>query len=135
MKTKNDIEEGLGLNPQFAKRGGLLPVVVQETLSGRILMLASVSEEALNKTFETGLATFWSTSRKQLWTKGETSGDYLKMDEILVDCDQDALVYKVTLAGEGVCHTYQDSGKHRKSCFYRSVNLQERNLNFLEGEK
>ena len=58
-------------------------------------------------------------------------GDYLKIDEILVDCDQDALVYKVTLAGSGVCHTFNKNGKHRLSCFYRKVNIQNKNLSFL----
>ena len=132
MNTANNIEEGTSLMPQFAKRGGLLPVAVQETATGRVLMLASVNEEALNKTFETGLATFWSTSRNQLWTKGETSGDYLKIDEILVDCDQDALVYKVTLAGSGVCHTFNQYVEHRRACFYRTVNMESKNLEFLE---
>lgn len=135
MEKIKEIEEGLRLLPQFAKRGGLLPVAVQETATGRILMLASVNEEALNKTFETGLATFWSTSRNQLWTKGETSGDYLKMDEMLIDCDQDALVYKVTMAGSGVCHTFNETGKHRLSCFYRNVDFQKQELTFLNGEK
>jgi phosphoribosyl-AMP cyclohydrolase len=128
----NNIEEGTRLMPEFAKRGGLLPVAVQETSTGRVLMLASVNEEALNKTFETGLATFWSKSRNQLWTKGETSGDYLKMDEILVDCDQDALVFKVTLAGSGVCHTFNQYGEHRRACFYRTVNMESKTLEFLE---
>ena len=132
MNTANNIEEGIRLMPQFAKRGGLLPVAVQETETGRILMLASVNQEALDKTFETGLATFWSTSRNQLWTKGETSGDYLKMDEILVDCDQDALVYKVTLAGSGVCHTFNKNVEHRRACFYRTVNMESKTLKFLE---
>lgn len=131
MNMQNNIEEGTGFMPQFTKRNGLLPVAVQETRTGRILMLASVNKEALNTSFETGFATFWSTSRNQLWTKGETSGDYLKIDEILVDCDQDALVYKVTLAGSGVCHTFNENGKHRLSCFYRKVNIQNKNLSFL----
>ena len=81
MKTINDIEEKTGLKPQFEKRGGMLPVVVQESKTGRILMLASVNEEALHIAIETGFATFWSTSRNQLWTKGETSGDYLKIND------------------------------------------------------
>ena len=132
MNTANNIEEGIRLMPQFAKRGGLLPVAVQETETGRILMLASVNQKALDKTFETGLATFWSTSRNQLWTKGETSGDYLKIDEILVDCDQDALVYKVTLAGSGVCHKFNKNGDHRRACFYRTVNMESKTLKFLE---
>jgi phosphoribosyl-AMP cyclohydrolase len=132
MDTIIDIEEGTLLMPQFAKRGGLLPVAVQETGTERVLMLASVNEEALHKTFETGLATFWSTSRNQLWTKGETSGDYLQIDEILVDCDQDALVYKVTMTGSGVCHTFNQYGEHRKACFYRTVNIETKNLEFIE---
>ena len=64
VKSKNILEEGLQLTPQFSKRGGILPVAVQETLTGQILMLASVNEEAFNQTIETKLATFWSTSRK-----------------------------------------------------------------------
>lgn len=135
MENTKDIEEGVRLLPQFTKRGGLLPVAVQESKSRRILMLASVNQEALNKTIESGLATFWSTSRNQLWTKGETSGDYLKMDEILIDCDQDALVFKVTLAGNGVCHTYNTTGSHRLSCFYRKLDMQSKELLFLEGDK
>ena len=127
-----ELEEGLKLNPQFAKRDGLLPVAVQETATGQLLMLASVNKEALAKTLKTRMATFWSTSRKELWTKGETSGDLLKVDKILIDCDQDALVYQVTLLGDGVCHTYDQEGNHRKACFYREVNLDEHKLSFIE---
>lgn len=130
-----ELEEGLALNPQFAKRGGLLPVAVQETSTGQLLMLASVNEEALAKTLDTKSATFWSTSRNQLWTKGETSGDLLKIDKILIDCDQDALVYQVTLVGQGVCHTYDTQGDHRKACFYREIDLQKNSLRFIEGIK
>ncbi|WKN44174.1 phosphoribosyl-AMP cyclohydrolase [Tunicatimonas pelagia] len=97
--TAIDLEEGLQIAPQFSKRGGLLPVAVQETDTGQLLMLASINEEALQQTIQTGLATFWSTSRDQIWVKGETSGDFLKIDNILVDCDQDAFVYQVTLQG------------------------------------
>ena len=131
-ELKNQLEEGLTLDPQFAKRGGLLPVAVQETSTGQILMLASVNEEAFKKTLETKLATFWSTSRNKLWTKGETSGDLLKMDKILIDCDQDALVYQVTLLGQGVCHTYDNKGDHRKACFYRELNTDQTDLQFIK---
>lgn len=131
--TLEKLEEGCQLIPQFEKRGGLLPVAVQETKTGQILMLASINEEALEKTIRTGLATFWSTSRNQLWTKGETSGDSLRVDNILVDCDQDALVYQVTLLGDGVCHTYDSKGKHRKACFYRNLDLEKNSLQFIEG--
>lgn len=130
-----ELEEGLRLAPQFSKRGGLLPVAVQETSTGQVLMLASVNEEAFGKTLKTGLATFWSTSRNQLWTKGETSGDLLQVDKILIDCDQDALVYQVTLLGNGVCHTFDSNGKHRKACFYRELNIEQNSLQFIEGMK
>jgi len=133
LETKNELEENLDLNLQFSKRNGLLPVAVQETISGQLLMLASVNKEALSKTLQTKMATFWSTSRNKLWTKGETSGDFLKIDNILVDCDQDALVYQVTLLGDGVCHTFNTEGKHRKACFYRELDLDKNSLQFIKG--
>ena len=95
-------------------------------------MLASANKKAFEMTLKTRLATFWSTSRNQLWTKGETSGDTLKVDNILIDCDQDALIYQVTLLGNGVCHTYDSNGKHRKACFYREINLKNSRLKFLK---
>ena len=98
-------------------------------------MLASVNREAFTKTIETKMATFWSTSRNQLWTKGETSGDFLNIDNILIDCDQDALVYQVTLMGNGVCHTFDSKGKHRKACFYREINIEEKKLEFISEMK
>jgi len=130
-----ELEEGFQFTPQFAKRGGLLPVAVQETSTGQLLMLASINEEALDQTIKTGLATFWSTSRNKLWVKGETSGDFLTIDHILVDCDQDAFVYQVTLQGAGVCHTFDQEGKHRKACFYRALDLEKNDLKFLKGMK
>ncbi|CAL2075704.1 phosphoribosyl-AMP cyclohydrolase [Tenacibaculum sp. 190524A02b] len=131
-EDKIELEEGQRLDLQFDKRGGLLPVAVQETTTGQLLMLASVNKQALTKTLETKKATFWSTSRNKLWTKGETSGDFLRIDKILIDCDQDALVYQVTLLGDGVCHTYDLQGKHRKACFYRELNMEQSNLQFIE---
>lgn len=130
-----ELEEGLEFTPQFHKREGLLPVAVQETSTGQLLMLASINEEALKKTIETKLATFWSTSRNELWTKGLTSGDYLTIDRILVDCDQDAFVYQVTLQGEGVCHTYGKDERHRKACFYRELNIDDKRLEFIKNMK
>lgn len=132
MNLKDKLEEGTSLQLQFSKRGGLLPVVVQEQHSGQILMLASVNQEAFNKSIDSGKATFWSTSRNQLWTKGETSGDYLDLKDVMVDCDQDALIYQVELIGNGVCHTYNQEGKHRKSCFYREYDFKKEALVFHE---
>lgn len=133
-ESKILLEEGTDLNLQFDKRGGFLPVAVQETSSGEILMLASVNREAFEHTVQTGEAAFWSTSRNELWVKGLTSGNTLKLDEILVDCDQDALIYKVTLEGTGVCHTKRSDGIHRKSCFYRSINEPSKKLRFFHAK-
>lgn len=127
-----DLEESGTLNLQFDKRGGLLPVAVQETKTGQLLMLACVNQEAFRITLETRKATFWSTSKNQIWTKGQTSCNTLLIDEILVDCDQDAIIYKVTLRKGGVCHTYNEQGENRKACFYRKLDLEKQQLYFLE---
>ena len=126
---KKVLEEGSELLIDFVKRGGLVPAVVQDVADGRILMLAYVNELALKTTFEKGMATFWSTSRDELWTKGETSGDFLKIVEILTDCDQDALVYRVEPQGGGACHTRSpETGQTRETCFYRKVDLKDQTL-------
>jgi phosphoribosyl-AMP cyclohydrolase len=107
--------------PDFAKRGGLIPAVVQDGASGQVLMLAWVNELAWKRTRETGRATFWSTSRQELWEKGATSGDWLLILELRVDCDLDSLLYIVQPQGAGACHTKNSLGKARASCFYRRV--------------
>lgn len=129
---KKQLEEGSDLTIDFVKRGGLVPCVVQDVSDGRILMLAYVNEPALTTTFDKGMATFWSTSRNELWIKGETSGDFLKIIEVLTDCDQDALVYRVEVQGSGACHTKDPAGGGaRKSCFYRKVDLATQTLTGL----
>lgn len=127
-----ELEETQDLHLQFNKRDGLLPVAVQETLTGQVLMLASVNQEAFEMSLKTKKATFWSTSKNEIWTKGLTSGNTLLIDEILVDCDKDAIVYKVTLEKGGVCHTYNEQGKNRKACFYRKLDVEKNQLYFLE---
>lgn len=102
-----------GLN--FAKGGGLLPAIVQEYKSNEILMLAYINEESWLKTLETGKAHFWSRSRNKLWLKGESSGHVQIIKEILVDCDEDTVVFKVEQRGEAACH------KGYASCFFRRV--------------
>ncbi|WP_028975208.1 phosphoribosyl-AMP cyclohydrolase [Spirochaeta cellobiosiphila] len=129
------MEETLKFTPQFEKRGGLIPCVAQEVSTGEILMVGSVNEEALKKTLSSGMATFYSTSRQKLWTKGETSGEYLKVHTILTDCDQDALIYQVELMGSGACHTQNSLGQPRKSCFYRKYNDKTGLLEFLSGRE
>lgn len=119
MLNSAELEETLKTELQFDKRGGLLPVVVQDSSSLQILMLGYTNREAFELTLSSGKAAFWSTSREKLWIKGETSGNELVIEEILVDCDQDALIYKVRLSGEGACHTKDSKGTFRRSCFYR----------------
>ncbi len=94
--------------------GGLLPVVVQDRLTGQVRMLAWANREALERTLATGRATFWSRSRQSLWVKGETSGHTLQVHAVFADCDADALLYAVDPAGP-TCHTGSPS------CFYRRV--------------
>ena len=129
---KKMLEEGTELLIDFEKRGGLIPAVVQDVADGRILMVAYVNELALSTTFEKGMATFWSTSRNELWTKGETSGDFLKIVEIFTDCDQDALIYQVEPQGGGACHTKDlETGKTRETCFYRKIDLGDKSLQMV----
>lgn len=99
--------------PKFDSNG-LLTAVAVDHVSGALLMLAHVNREALHKTLETGFAHFYSRSRKAQWMKGETSGHVLRVIEIRVDCDQDALELRVEAAGPA-CHTMAPS------CFYRRV--------------
>ena len=133
IESKSTLEEGTALLLQFDKRGGLLPVVVQEQGSGLILMVGYVNQEAVQTTIQKKLATFWSTSRQELWTKGETSGDYLMIKEILTDCDQDALVYVVEKKRQGVCHTKDKDQAARQTCFYRSIDFETNNLIKIEA--
>ena len=107
--------------PDFEKRGGLVPAVVQNAKTGLVLMLGWVNREAWDRTLSSGNATFWSTSRNELWEKGLTSGDGLRMVEVLVDCDDDTVLYRVEPRGSGACHTKNAEGKTRASCFYRRI--------------
>jgi phosphoribosyl-AMP cyclohydrolase len=97
----------------YAKSGWLLPVIVQDAESGKMLMLAYTNEEALRKTLSTGYAHYWSRSRNKLWLKGETSGHTQKIRAIMVDCDYDALLFIVEQKGN-VCHTGADTCFHNK---------------------
>ena len=98
----------------FEKFTGLLPVIAQEQASGKVLMLAYANLEAVSKTQETGYAHYWSRSRNKLWKKGESSGHVQQISEVLVDCDEDTLLYKVSQTGPA-CHTGE------KSCFFKKL--------------
>lgn len=108
----------------FSKLDGLVPAVIQDYASGRVLMLGFMNQEAFRKTVETGYATFYSRSRRKLWLKGETSGHRLVVKDIATDCDQDALLVKVEALGPGVCH------EGFESCFFRSL----KDRNWVETE-
>jgi phosphoribosyl-AMP cyclohydrolase len=103
------------MNLDFSKMDGLLPAVIQDHKTGRVLMLGFMNEEAFRKTVETGFATFYSRSRQKLWLKGESSGHRLVVKEVSTDCDQDAVLVKVEPLGPGVCHNGYES------CFYRRL--------------
>lgn len=94
---------------------GLIPAIVQDYKTNEVLMLAYINSVAWKKTLETGKAHYWSRSRNKLWLKGETSGHVQKIHQILVDCDDDTVVYKVEQLGGAACHT-----GHR-SCFFRQL--------------
>lgn len=117
----SNIEETDIIDIQFKKRGGLIPVIVQDIISMQILMLGYANREAIQKTIDHSYATFWSTSRNELWTKGDTSGDRLLVKQLLVDCDQDSIIYLVEKEGKGSCHTKNSKGITRSSCFYRNI--------------
>ena len=115
---KAALEEGAAFSPKFDAHG-LLTAVVADAKDGAILMLAHMNAEALSLTLQTGIAHYWSRSRKAIWKKGESSGNLQTVTEILTDCDQDAILLKVEVAGHAAtCHT------GRRSCFYRAVQVE-----------
>ena len=107
----------------FSKLDGLLPAVIQDRNTGRVLMVGFMNEEAFRQTVETGYATFYSRSRNKVWTKGETSGHRIVVKEIQTDCDQDTVVILAEAIGPGVCH------EGYESCFFRSLNNGEWEVN------
>ncbi|WP_320128212.1 bifunctional phosphoribosyl-AMP cyclohydrolase/phosphoribosyl-ATP diphosphatase HisIE [uncultured Sphaerochaeta sp.] len=92
----------------FTKQDGLIPAIIQDAVTRRVLMLGYMNEESLQITRDRGLVTFWSRSRQKIWTKGETSGNYLQVREIIEDCDNDTLLIKAIPTGP-VCHTGSDT--------------------------
>ncbi|WP_299863169.1 phosphoribosyl-AMP cyclohydrolase [uncultured Hoeflea sp.] len=116
---KAALEEGADLTPRF-DAAGLVTAVVTDTRDNAVLMLAHMNAEALQLTIGSGIAHYWSRSRNSLWKKGETSGNLQMVEEIRVDCDQDAILLKVRVTGDdATCHT------GRRSCFYRKLVARE----------
>jgi len=128
---KKQLEEGDRFAPKF-NADGLIPVVAADAHTGRVLMFAWMNEQALHRTIETRQAHYYSRSRKKLWKKGEESGHVQHVQQLLVDCDQDALVMRVDTGGAAACHVGYPS------CFYREVPLgpeSEGRLRFVDQQK
>jgi phosphoribosyl-AMP cyclohydrolase len=112
-------EEGEAVELDFAKMDGLLPAIVQDAQSGEVLMFGYLNETSYARTLETGFVTFWSRTRQKLWMKGESSGNRLKVVTAATDCDQDTLLFRVQVEGDGlVCH------EGTVSCFTRPVAME-----------
>jgi phosphoribosyl-ATP pyrophosphohydrolase/phosphoribosyl-AMP cyclohydrolase len=102
----------------FAKAGGMVAGIVQDAKSSEVLMLGFLNEESYRRTVETGFVTFWSRTRSKLWTKGETSGNRLRVISVCTDCDNDALLFRVQVEGDGlVCH------EGTVSCFTKPIRI------------
>jgi phosphoribosyl-AMP cyclohydrolase len=99
----------------------VVPVVLQDVESGDVLFIGYADEEAYRLTLERQSAVLYSTSREEIWHKGATSGDTLELVDVRVNCEQNSLLYRVRKAGTGVCHTKDESGDTRQTCYYRTV--------------
>ena len=106
---------------------GLLPVIVQDAITNKVIMFAWMNRETLKKSIKQRKAIYWSRSRKQIWVKGEESGHYQNIKDMFLDCDNDVLLIKVTQKGGIACHT------GRESCFYNQINMQTNKIE--ESEK
>ena len=128
LPPMNALEEGTELALDFEKLTkvaaagqSVVPVVLQHADSGDVLFVAYANQEALRETLHTKRAVLWSTSRSELWRKGETSGDVLELVDVSVNCEQNSLLYRVRPAGGGVCHTKDTDGNTRATCYYRRI--------------
>ncbi len=140
-----EIEESTVCNIDFTKLKKIaacgcdvIPAIAQDAESGEVLIVGYANKLALETAFKEGMATFWSTSRNELWIKGKTSGDFLKLVDVLINCEQNSVVYKVKLMGKGCCHTKNEKGESRFGCYYRRI-VQNKDgslaLKFLDGAK
>jgi phosphoribosyl-AMP cyclohydrolase len=123
-----ELEEGTTLSLDFRKlrkaatgEADVIPAIAQDVETGEVLIIGYVNELALKTAMKEKMATFWSTSRNELWIKGKTSGDYLELLETRVNCEQNSIVYRVRLKGKGSCHTKNADGTARYGCFYRRL--------------
>jgi len=124
----HDLEEGTLLHLDFTKLKkvaacgeDIIPAIAQDHKTGEVLIVGYANQLALKTAQKERMATFWSTSRNELWIKGKTSGDYLEIVEIRVNCEQNSILYLVTPKGQGACHTKDSTGQARSGCYYRKL--------------
>jgi len=124
----HDLEEGTQLHLDFTKLKkvaacgeDIIPAIAQDHKTGEVLIVGYANQLALKTAQKERMATFWSTSRNELWIKGKTSGDYLEIVEIRVNCEQNSILYLVTPTGKGACHTKDSTGQARNGCYYRKM--------------
>ena len=134
----HELEEGKTLQIDFKKLAkvsncaeDLIPAVAQDHDTGEVLIVGYANELALKTALQEKMATFWSTSRNELWIKGKTSGDYLEIVEARVNCEQNSVLYRVRPKGQGACHTKDKDGVARSGCYYRVIE-KEGTLSFAE---
>jgi phosphoribosyl-AMP cyclohydrolase len=136
----HELENGTQLSLDFKKLAkvaacgeDLIPAVAQDANTGEVLIVGYANALALETTLSEGKATFWSSSRNELWIKGKTSGDYLEIVEIRVNCEQNSVLYRVKPKGQGACHVKDERGIARTGCYYRKI-TKERRLTFTVNE-
>ena len=134
----NALEEGAELSLDFkklhsiaAKDLDVLPVVLQHAETGDVLFIGYANDLALRETLKIREAVLWSTSRNELWRKGATSGDVLDLVDVRVNCEQNSLLYRVVPRKGGVCHTKDQQGQARQTCYYRQVKDSVQDLEFV----
>jgi phosphoribosyl-AMP cyclohydrolase len=134
----NNIEEGSELRLDWKKLAkatasspGIVPVAIQNADTGEVILVAYTNELAFNKALETRSLVLWSTSRSELWEKGKTSGETFELVEVRVNCEQNALLYRVRPRRGGICHTKNRKGEPR-NCFYRKLDFEKGRLEKLD---
>jgi len=134
MEKINLLEEGNELTLDFNKTKkiaqcseNVIPVAVQNIDTNEVILIAYINKNALDESIKTGIATFWSTSRNELWIKGKTSGEMFDLIEAYVNCEQNSLVFKVRPRKGNICHTKNKKGKPR-NCYYRKIDIKSMKL-------
>jgi phosphoribosyl-AMP cyclohydrolase len=131
LEENNELKLDFGKIARVAKCVGIVPVAIQNADTNEVILLAYTNEQAFNKAVASRSLILWSTSRNELWEKGESSGETFELVEVRVNCEQNSLLYKVRPRRDGICHTKNAKGKPR-NCYYRRLNLKTMKLENLD---